>query len=117
MTTMHRLLCNFPPHAFRHKGGGGGGSSAAPPVQPAPVIAPVPVAATPAPLYAPPGPAASSSGPETEQARLEAKRLLRARKGIGSTILAGADLTGANAGQSALGGGGAAGKNTLLGGG
>lgn len=109
---MHKQQ-HFPPHAFPAKGGGGG---AAPPVPPAPVITSTPAAATPAPLYAPPGPVASSSGPETEQARLEAKRLARSRKGIGSTILAGADLTGVNAGQSALGGS-AAGKNSLLGGG
>lgn len=95
----------FPPHAFLFKGGGGGSST------------PQQVPPPPAPTLAMPAPAAppvTSSAIEVTQARLDAKKQAKARKGLNSTILAGAGGESEGSTGGLLGG---AGKGTLLGGG
>lgn len=101
----------FPRHAFLFKGGGSAPAVVAPPE---PVAPPPPATATPAaPIFAPTAPAASQSAPEVTQARIDARKQAAKRKGLNSTILAGADAV---AGSSTTGGSGGN-KNTLLGGG
>jgi hypothetical protein len=104
----------FPPNDRRFKGGGG--SAPAPVAPPEPVAAPA--ATTPqAPLFAPAAPAASTSAPEATQARVDARKQAAKRKGINSTILAGADAAGPLGGAAAGSPIGGSGKSTLLGGG
>ena len=101
----------FPPFAFQYKGGGGAPAQVAPPAlldAPAPVAAPVTAAPI---IQAPPAPAASFNSPETIQARVDAQRASARRRGLNSTILAGAP------GETGTLGGGGSGKNVLLGGG
>jgi hypothetical protein len=111
---MRIRLSLFPPHAFAFKSGGGGGGSSAPAVQapPAPPAAPIPA---PAPVVVPTtvaAPPVTSSSIEVTQSRIDARRQAKGRKGLNSTIRAGAMASK----EDGLGGG-AAGKNSLLGGG
>jgi hypothetical protein len=97
----------FPPNAYAFKGGAG----AMPSTTYVQQQAPAPTLQTPTP----PAPPATTSSMEVNQARLDARRQAGAKKGLQSTILAGA-----TGGQSESRNGLATtstGKATLLGGG
>jgi hypothetical protein len=96
----------FPPHAFRFKGGASAGSQPYAAYTPPPTA---PVIQTPAP----PAPPATNSAIEVTQARIDAKRTASKKKGLASTILAGAGGSAASEGSLSS----PTGKNTLLGGG